>query len=31
MMGLRGTSTPKMIADKRGKKIVEIASQREKT
>ena len=31
MMGLRGTSTPKMIADKRGKKIVEIACQREKT
>jgi len=31
MMGLIGTSTPKMIADKRGKKIVEIASQREKT
>ena len=31
MMGLRGTSTPKMIADKRGKKIVEIPSQREKT
>ena len=29
--GLRNTSTPKMIADKRGKKIVEIASQREKT
>ncbi|WP_236869704.1 30S ribosomal protein S5 [Candidatus Bandiella numerosa] len=31
IMGLRNTSTPKMIADKRGKKIVEIASQREKT
>ena len=29
--GLKRTSTPKMIADKRGKKIVEIASQREKT
>lgn len=29
--GLRGTSTPKMIADKRGKKVAEIVSQREKT
>ena len=31
IMGLRNISTPKMIADKRGKKLAEIASQREKT
>lgn len=31
MNGLKRSYTPKMIADKRGKKIVEIASQREKT
>ncbi|MSO13356.1 30S ribosomal protein S5 [Rickettsiales endosymbiont of Trichoplax sp. H2] len=31
IMGLRNINTPKMIADKRGKKLAEIASQRETT